>query len=64
MCLGRPNRCQASDIPPILPGESNALALSKARISRFCARSDESSIVLISCKIVSSVPELGMPPFW
>ena len=38
---------EASEMPPILPGESNAFALSNASISRFCALSEESSIVLI-----------------
>ena len=51
-------------MPPIRPGESKAFALSKARISRFSARSAESSSELTSWRIESSVPELGMPPHW
>ena len=59
---GRPKRCHARDIPPMRPGESKAFALSKAKISRFSARSVESSNELMICKIESSVPELGIPP--
>ena len=59
-----PNRCQAIEMPPNRPGESKALALSKAKICKFSARSEESSKVLMICKIASSVPELGIPPTW
>ena len=64
MSEGTPIRCHASEIPLSRPGESNALALSKARISMFSALSEESSRALMSCRMASSVPEFGIPPTW
>ena len=51
-------------MPQIRPGESKAFALSNAKTSMFSARSAESSRELISWRIASSVPELGIPPTW